>query len=169
MMRPPRDGIRRRASPGNAQLVVGVALSLSVVAFIVLRSFPTRFMLSRDLPQAPRTMVYASGEDPRMDRALAASQQRWPEFVAAFRAKRAGDHLFTVQARLTNGPTTELTWILATEVDDETIRGIPESAAGHPEQAISVPASAVNDWMFTRDGEVIGGFTMKALQEMQGL
>ncbi len=109
-------------------------------------------------------------DDPRMLAAVTEARTRWPEFVAAFDAK-AGES-FSVKAPVTAGGNTEFIWVQVESVAGEDIAGtlgnepvdLGDLREGSP---VTVQVPELNDWMFLRDGEPVGLFTVKAIQEIQ--
>lgn len=175
-MRPPRHVPRRKAPPGNEQWVVGVFFAMAVSAFICLKMLATRNQPHSPVPEPPRgpVGVYAGGEDPRMDQAIQEARRRWPEFAAAFQERQGEGQLFNVHALLSEGGQQQLRWIAVTHIEGDTIQGTLEQGSGNSSsapggQTTTIVASAVTDWMFAKDGEIVGGFTMKAIQAIQGL
>ena len=102
--------------------------------------------------------------------AVEESRARWPEFVAAFRA-RDGE-MFSVKAPMHGGGNTEFIWIEVESLEDSTIRGklgndpvdLGGLKAGHD---VRIAVADVNDWVFMRAGKPEGLFTPKVLEAIQ--
>jgi uncharacterized protein YegJ (DUF2314 family) len=112
------------------------------------------------------------GDDPRFKAAEAEAKRRWPEFAAAFNAKKPGD-IFIVKARFTQGRNEEWMWVKVGTITGGTISG---TLADEPSyirtlkegQAVTVQVSDTDDWMYHRaDGTEMGGFTDKVLQQIE--
>lgn len=120
---------------------------------------------------APVISVY--GEDPRMIRAVAEARRRWPEFVAAFRNNLDREAPFMVKAEFKEGDKAEFMWISVTQINDETIHGVLENVPIEltnvkQGQKVVVPISTLNDWLYAKNGESVGDFTINVIQEIQG-
>ena len=113
-------------------------------------------------------VVNISGDDPRMKRAVEEAKERWPEFIAAYEAGN-GDN-FSIKAPVSDGRNTEFIWIEVKEIDGENIAG---DLANDPVDLqfmklgsrVRTTLSELNDWAYIKDGDLIGGFTVKVLQD----
>lgn len=124
------------------------------------------------IKQAP--VVQISENDPRMKAAVAEAHERWPEFVAAFKARPPGGN-YAVKAAVTREGNTEFIWIEVIGLEPEFIHG---KLANDPVDLgglklgdqVEVPLSALNDWTYSRaEGEEPAGlFTVKILSEKFG-
>jgi len=117
-------------------------------------------------------LVNVDGDDPRMVQAVEEARKRWPEFVAAFSAKSDEGKPFIVKARFEEGEKTEFMWASVNRIQGDTIHGIlentPHELASFKEgQNVQVPLADLNDWLYVKGEEAIGGFTMKVIAEAQ--
>ena len=117
-------------------------------------------------PIPPVTEV--AGEDPRLLAAVSEARMRFPEFVRAFETGEGSYH--SVKAPITVGQRTEYIWISVTDFDGPTIRGTlgnePVDLPGlHRGDIVETTLDDLNDWVYMRDDELIGGFTVKVLEE----
>ena len=105
--------------------------------------------------------------DPQMQLAVKQARHRWPEFVAAFEARR-GSH-FAVKAPVTVGENTEFIWIAVTALEGDYIYGTLENdpvALGELKYGsrVRVPVAKLNDWIYFDENEhMVGGFTINVL------
>jgi len=118
-------------------------------------------------------VVNVDGEDPRMVEAVAEARRRWPEFVTAFENDADKDKPFIVKAEFKDGDATEFMWMSVMRIDDKTITGIlgntPNRLTNVKEgQEVTVPLSALNDWLYSTGQDPVGGFTIKVIAEIQG-
>lgn len=110
-----------------------------------------------------------SGTDPRIIKAVAEARRRWPEFTAAFRAATKRED-FSVKAPISDQDSTEFIWISVTRITDSAVYGtlgndpigLDGLKFGDP---VEISVKDVNDWMYIKDDEAVGGFTVKVLTE----
>lgn len=117
-------------------------------------------------------VISVDGDDPRMVKAVAEAQRRWPEFVAAFRAKRDEDKPFIIKAEFEEADKAEFMWVSVNRIEGDTIHGVLENRPHQltrvkEGQQVAVPVSALNDWLYIKGKESVGGFTMKVIAEAQ--
>ena len=91
----------------------------------------------------------------------------WPEFAAAFE-NRGPKHFFSVKAEVSDGQHSEFIWINVTALEDERIVGRlgnePVALRGLKEgDIVNTTVGELNDWMYIRDGDPVGGFTVQVL------
>ena len=114
-------------------------------------------------------VVYLADDDPRMKAAVAEARRRWPEFVAAFATRAAGQH-FSVKARFTEGEAEEVMWLTVAGIEGALIKGtldnephdIKTLKLGDP---VVVKVDEMSDWMYPLGDKRAGGFTVKVLLE----
>lgn len=116
-------------------------------------------------------VVQVSDDDPRMKAAVAEARQRWPEFVAAFKARQSAGH-YAVKAPITRDDRTEFIWLEVIGLEPEYIHG---KLANDPVDLgglkigdqVEVPLGDLNDWGFYHQegDEPVGLFTSRVLAE----
>lgn len=117
-------------------------------------------------------VVPVADDDPAMKAAVAEARDRWPEFEESF-AKRGSDDAFSVKAPVTVGENTEFIWIEVTGLEPDYIHGKlgnePVALEGlQLGSVVEVPVAELNDWFYAiGDGEPVGLFTVKVVQEAQ--
>ncbi len=109
-------------------------------------------------------------DDARLQAAVQEARSRFPEFVRAFE-QRNGEH-FSVKGPFTDGKETEFMWINVRELTTSTIKGAlgnePAGLSGLKEgDPVELKLDDVNDWMYIKDEQMIGGFTLEALAAAQ--
>jgi uncharacterized protein YegJ (DUF2314 family) len=115
-------------------------------------------------------VVEVSDEDPRMIEASRQARARWDEFVQAFRSGNASS--CAVKAPVRSGDRTEFIWVTVDAITDQEIRG---RLGNDPvdlgdlrlDSEVSVPVDSVEDWVFMRDDQPTGLFSIKALSDIQ--
>ena len=116
----------------------------------------------------PDRTVNAPADSEALRRATQEARERWPEFVAAFQVRRAGEG-FAVKKAFRNEGKVEHMWIDVTAIEGETIRGRLANEPKHiPFLKIKDPTTAqldeVEDWLYMRGKEQVGGFQARALK-----
>jgi uncharacterized protein YegJ (DUF2314 family) len=119
-------------------------------------------------------VLNVDGDDPRIVAAVAEARRRWPEFVKAFRENQDAQRPFFIKAEFREGEAAEFMWVEVKRINDEQIRGILQNSphnltAVKEGQHVSVPLSALNDWLYADNQEGVGGFTMKAIAEIHDM
>lgn len=112
-------------------------------------------------------VVEVQEDDPRMKAAVAEARRRFPEFRAAFQARKVGGH-YAVKAPITRNDNTEYIWMEVIGLEPEYIHG---TLANDPVQLgglkmgdrVEVPIAELNDWMCldADNEEPRGMFTVK--------
>jgi len=90
------------------------------------------------------------------------------EFLSAF-SHRTDDDRFAVKARFMDDYGREYMWVTVTAVDGQHIYGQLDNdpatvRAIRRGQPVRVLRSGLNDWLFTKGSERVGGFTVKVLE-----
>jgi uncharacterized protein YegJ (DUF2314 family) len=117
-------------------------------------------------------VIPVRGDDPRLIDATKEARQRWPEFVAAFQKNTDPERPFVIEARFAEGPHTEFMWVSVRKIENKTIVGRLEN---NPEflqrvkegDEVSVPLDDLHDWMCEIDGQTVGIFTLRVLQQAE--
>ncbi|MBX3444283.1 MAG: DUF2314 domain-containing protein [Planctomyces sp.] len=109
--------------------------------------------------------------DPRMEQAMDEAKRTLPSFVAAFESPRPNQLGFSIKSRFVDGDEAEFMWIGLEETDGTSFRGVlmnepvnlSNVRSGHP---VLIPREEVSDWMYVEDGKLVGGYTIRVLQEI---
>jgi uncharacterized protein YegJ (DUF2314 family) len=119
---------------------------------------------------APGGPGYAkiSDNDKQMDRAVENAQRTLGFFMAALKAKKDGDTVFEIKKGFIDGDKVEHLWITRVTYDGKNFHGQidnrPEEVNNvHMGQRVTVAPQEVSDWMFLKDGKLIGGYTTRVL------
>ncbi len=98
------------------------------------------------------------------------AQRRWQEFLDAFRTRQPGQ-LFSVKVVVSDGKLKERIWIRVCNINGERIAGLIDS---HPHRLelkqgdrVWATASEISDWMFVRQGSLVGGFSERVIASHQ--
>lgn len=120
---------------------------------------------------SPAPVVQIDGDDPRMQAAVEQARSTLPEFLRLFEVRKRGD-TFAVKFPLTSGEHTEFIWMLVDIIEgnravgrlDNDPANLPGYVAG---QSVNVRLDDIVDWVATVDDELHGGFSIKAIGEIQ--
>ncbi|MFN9717357.1 MAG: YegJ family protein [Planctomycetota bacterium] len=113
-------------------------------------------------------VVKASSADPDMEQAVEEARQTWPDFVRAYQKKEAGTESFSVKFAFDAPEDKELMWVEVTSIDDEFVTGrlandpvwVKDLKLG---SKVRRQVSEVSDWMYLRDGRMVGGYSVQVL------
>ena len=114
-------------------------------------------------------VIGAAADDPEMLAAADEAKRRWPEFENAFRSGDKSCEKHSVKAPFaTSKDGIEWIWVEVVSIVDGKVQGrigndpidVPGLRIGSP---VAVDAEKVQDWLYLRNGEMIGGFTAKVL------
>ena len=120
-------------------------------------------------PVADR-VVAVSGDDARMNAAIAKARATVGTFVTALRAPKKSQSRFSVKIPIPNGNGSEHFWLSDVRYDGSVFSGKIDN---DPEtvntvklgQAVSARAAEISDWMYVDHGKLIGGYTLRALRD----
>jgi uncharacterized protein YegJ (DUF2314 family) len=116
-------------------------------------------------------VIAVSEDDPRMQAAVAEARRRWPEFAEAFRRRQPGQQ-FAVKAPVHDrAGHVEYMWLGVLRLEKDTIHGELDSEPVEVESVrlgsrLAVSRGEVIDWLFGDGDSVVGGFTVKVLEEL---
>jgi uncharacterized protein YegJ (DUF2314 family) len=120
--------------------------------------------------KAPGHPGYAqvSDDDKQMDRAVENAQKSLGFFMAALRAKKDGDTVFEIKKGFVDGDKVEHLWIREVTYDGKNFHGKIDNrplevSNVHLGQHVTLAPQDVTDWMFLKDGKLIGGYTTRVL------
>jgi uncharacterized protein YegJ (DUF2314 family) len=119
----------------------------------------------------PAPVVGIAPDDPRLLAAVREARRRWPEFVAAFEQREAGQ-IFSVKVPVREGKQTEYMWLSVSALEHEMIYGRLDNEPVamkrlHAGDRLRVPVRDLNDWLYTRGDTLAGGFTIEVLANTQ--
>lgn len=121
-----------------------------------------------DTPAPPPQLVSIPDDDPQLTAAVSEAHRRFDEFLVAFSHRTDADR-FAVKARFMDDYGREYMWLTVTAVDGQHIYGQLDNdpatvRAIRRGQPVRVLRSGLNDWLFTKGAERVGGFTVKVLE-----
>jgi uncharacterized protein YegJ (DUF2314 family) len=116
----------------------------------------------------PPGYAQVSDDDKQMDRAVKNAQKNLGFFIAALKAKKGGDSVFEIKKCFVDGDKVEHLWVRRVTFDGKNFHGqidnrpleVKNARAG---ERVTVAPAEVDDWMFVKDGDLIGGYTTRVL------
>lgn len=109
-------------------------------------------------------------EEGELEAAVEEARTRWPEFVAAFETREPGDERpFIIKAPF-GEENVEFMWVEVTALEGDAIFGVLKNSPHaipelHEGDRVRVAAAGVCDWLCVADGQALGGFTVKAIED----
>lgn len=118
-------------------------------------------------------VLNVNADDPRFKAAVEEARTRWPEFAAAFHANPKAEAPFIVKAKFEEGGRTEFMWATVTAIEDGAIHGTLENTPNELRgiragDAVRIALEDLNDWLYLKGEEPVGGFTQKVMAERLG-
>jgi uncharacterized protein YegJ (DUF2314 family) len=114
-------------------------------------------------------VIQVPGNDPEMTEAIARARASLPEFWAAYREKPAGTDSFAIKVRIPySEKRAEHFWLTEIESDGTQHSGIisndPNNATHVTKgQRYTFTDAEITDWLFHRNGKMVGNETMRPL------
>lgn len=117
-------------------------------------------------------VIGASGDDPEMMAATAEAKKTWPDFVKAFRNKPENSENFAAKFPFDAPDQKEFMWVEVVSINGDTVVGrlgndpvwVKDLKLG---DEVKMKVSQLSDWMYLKDGEIVGGYTVKVLMDKQ--
>jgi uncharacterized protein YegJ (DUF2314 family) len=118
-------------------------------------------------------MVKASDGDPRIVAATTEAKRRWPEFVTAFEHPGGRKGFAVKHAFPTKDGSKEHMWVNLTAIHGNQIMGTlddqPLADIGYKENdPVTLTVADVEDWVYVDSGKMVGGFSVAALETIEG-
>ena len=106
--------------------------------------------------------------DKAMDEAVAHAQKSLGFFIAALQKKKASDSGFEIKKGFVDGDQVEHLWISDLTFDGKNFHGRINNRPldvknVHLGEEVTVAPRDVSDWMFVKDGKLMGGYTTRVL------
>jgi uncharacterized protein YegJ (DUF2314 family) len=113
-------------------------------------------------------VVSVAGDHPEMTAAISKGRETLPQFWQIFDTRAHGENGFSLKVRITDKKGTEYFW--ATDIERRgarltgTINNDPEIVASVKlGQIIDIPEAEIADWLYLRDGKMVGNYTLRPL------
>jgi len=117
-------------------------------------------------------VIMMEEDDAKLRAAAEEARRRWPEFVAAFR-KRDGDQLFSIKAPFRDSEEVEWMWVAVSQITEEAVEGNLGNAPVNLHNIregdhVRIPISSIADWGYLVGDKMVGGFSVKVLDQADG-
>ena len=114
------------------------------------------------------TLVPVDADVPEMTAAIATARAKLPEFWRAFEQRAHGESEFSLKVEISDANGTEHFWLTDIEKKNGKIYG---TINNEPQivgcvtlgQRIEVLPDRISDWLYLRDGKMIGNYTLRPL------
>jgi uncharacterized protein YegJ (DUF2314 family) len=118
--------------------------------------------------QADDPVIDVPNDDAEMNAAIAKARESLPDFWEAWAAPPQGAGGFGLKVRIVDASGSEHFWTTDIEKKDGRIRATianePETVKSVTEgQRVEVPETDISDWMYWRDGKIVGNETLRVL------
>jgi uncharacterized protein YegJ (DUF2314 family) len=113
-------------------------------------------------------VILIDEDESKLRAATEEARRRWPEFVGAFHSRRDGQ-IFSVKAPFRDGEEVEWMWVTVSEITEDAVEGSLGNAPVNlhnirESDHVRLPISAIADWAYAVDKNLIGGFSLKVLR-----
>jgi uncharacterized protein YegJ (DUF2314 family) len=113
-------------------------------------------------------VISVEDSNPEMNRAIAQARELLPEFWKIFEHPQHGEQDFALKVKITDKHGTEHFWAIDVERKDGKIRGTINNDPDIVKnvklgQRLEIPEADISDWLFVREGKMVGNYTMRVL------
>ena len=151
-----------------ALLGVLVGLGLATLSAGCSRSKDKVVNVAPDDPESKDKVVNVAADDQEMNAAIAKARSTLPVFWKSFERPARNEESFALKVKITDANGTEHFWVNEIQRKNGKISG---EINNDPEivksvkigQRIDVRDEQISDWMFTRNGKIVGNYTMRPL------
>ena len=122
-------------------------------------------------PTAPEDkVVQVSATDAKMNAAIQKAKSTVNVFIASLQSPRPGQKDFCVKTPIKDVHGTEHMWLAPVTFDGKAFHGTINNDAETVTTVklgdhITVGPSGISDWMFTENGKLVGGYTIRAMRD----
>jgi len=143
-------------------------LSTALICFTLLQACTTtaeRDVIRRD---GKADVVKVEATDLEVTNAISEARSTVAGFLEALKAPKQSQSEFTVKYPFEEDGTTEHMWVVNLKYDGKVLTGIlynyPNKIRNLSyQQAVELRPDQVSDWTYIEDGQIVGGFTLRAL------
>lgn len=113
-------------------------------------------------------VVHVADDDPEMLAAIAKGRDTLPQFWTVFDKRERGESGFALKVKITDKHGTEHFWATDIERSEGKIMGTINNdpnivATVKLGERIQIPEAEISDWLYMRDGKMVGNETLKPL------
>jgi uncharacterized protein YegJ (DUF2314 family) len=163
-----------RPASGNASARLGIVTKSAVILLLLnvatVRAADESTETTRDAANASAPLDYrdVNDSDKAMDQAVTTARESLGFFLAALQAKKPDTGEFEVKKCFIVGDKVEHIWIRDVNWDGKAFHGRVDNKPlevgnVHLGERVSVTPEDLTDWMFVKEGKLMGGFTMRVL------
>jgi uncharacterized protein YegJ (DUF2314 family) len=121
-------------------------------------------------PAVEDRVIGVDAEDKEMNAAIARARAKLPHFWNVIAAPRRGESDFCLKVQITDGDNVEHFWCTDVVMKSGKITAVignePNSVKSvRIDQRITVPEADISDWLYFRDGKMIGNYTVRPLMK----
>ncbi len=141
--------------------------TMSRISPITLAVFTVLLTLLTACPKKDK-VINVADDDPQMLAAIAKARETLPQFWTVFDKPERGESGFSLKVKLTDKHGTEHFWATDIERRDGKIMGTINNdpnivATVKLGDRIQIPEADISDWLYMRDGKMVGNETLKPL------
>lgn len=113
-------------------------------------------------------VVQVPNEDREMQAAIAKARSSLPMFWEVYERKPRGESDFNLKVRISDGRGAEHFWLSDIERKDGKLYGVISNDPNNVHtvvkgQRIEIPEPDISDWLYYRNGKMVGNYTMRAM------
>jgi uncharacterized protein YegJ (DUF2314 family) len=113
-------------------------------------------------------VISVAGDDPEMVAAIAKARSTLPQFWKVFEKPEHGESDFSLKVKITDKNGTEHFWATDIKRRDGKIMGTINNDPNIVSSVklgdrIEIPEADISDWLYMRDGKMVGNSTLKPL------
>ena len=152
------------------QFLSGLALTASILLLVASCSKSDTSPQAQVLKREGEPDFVRVDDDKQMDAAVAKARKSISEFIAALQTPAATDRNFSVKKPFKVADGEEHIWLVNVNFDGKNFHGevgnepvdVKNIKLG---EKVTVSKSEASDWMFVRNGKLMGGYTVRALYD----
>jgi uncharacterized protein YegJ (DUF2314 family) len=123
---------------------------------------------ARPKPTVADQVIPVARNDPEMQAAIAKPRSQLPVFWKAFAQPGQGESSFALKYKITDAKGVEHFWLIDIERKDGKVYGTINNDPNTVQsvkigQRIDVADEQISDWMFMRNGKMVGNYTLRPL------
>ncbi len=113
-------------------------------------------------------IISVGDDDAEMNAAIARARTSLPQFWEVFGNPGHGEKDFSLKVKITDKHGSEHFWLTDIERKDGQLHGIVNNDPDIVKnvklgQLIAIPEADISDWMYMRDGKMVGNYTLRVL------
>lgn len=113
-------------------------------------------------------VVHVSSDEPEMVAAIGKARETLPQFWQVFEKPDRGEAKFSLKVRIADKNGTEHFWLTDIERREGKMTGVVSNdpnivSSVKLGQRIDIPEADISDWLYMRDGKMVGNETLKPL------